>query len=344
MGLVAFAPEHLDAVAAFSAAAWDRPRSAEWLAWRYLQGPGPRAWLYTQGDRVVSMVGFFARTWRWGGQERTVHETHDWWTLPELAGSGLGMRPIMKLMAMGTPIVATGGSEDTVLLLPRLKWEDRGVVAHWVLPQCAEDLAHQVAEQKGWPEPAVRVAAAGAVRSWFAARRRGPPPGWRWRPVSAPGDELRQLYRGDGLIALPDETLQRWQLTGPGGGVPMGLYAYEGSRLAGWALGQVVVQDGRPRGRVLDAYVDGPQDVLDRLVGALLHRLAAHHPQRIDAWCATDDLATAYKNNHLLRVGERPVRIWPGKKGEAVPTGPLRVAGLVNDLPLLPYPSKWPDV
>ena len=92
------------------------------------------------------MLGCFARRWRVGDAEATLLETHDWFSLPSMRGSGVGARLLLRVMALGRPILVAGGSEDTLALLPRLGWTALDTAATFVLPADPEDLGAELVD------------------------------------------------------------------------------------------------------------------------------------------------------------------------------------------------------
>ena len=64
--IVPFRAEHLDVVARFSAQVWQRPRSAAFLRWRYLEHPHHHAYLALRDGQCLAMVDAFRRPYRGG--------------------------------------------------------------------------------------------------------------------------------------------------------------------------------------------------------------------------------------------------------------------------------------
>jgi hypothetical protein len=58
-----------------------------------------------------------ARPYRFGDERVDVLEVFDWYCLPELRNSGLGVRVMQALMKEG-PCLLVGGSPDTRGLMP----------------------------------------------------------------------------------------------------------------------------------------------------------------------------------------------------------------------------------
>src|SRR3989449_1750090 len=125
---------YLKAVIRFSENTWARPQTEAFYRWRYLECPSQIGLLALDDGECLAMVWAFVQSYQVGPRRLNGLETFDWFCLPELQGSGLGVRVMQAMMNRPEFIIAAGGTADTLKLLPRLKWRPHGELVKFTLP------------------------------------------------------------------------------------------------------------------------------------------------------------------------------------------------------------------
>ncbi|HYB50695.1 MAG TPA: hypothetical protein VED47_06250 [Burkholderiaceae bacterium] len=106
-------------------------QALHWKYWRpRADWPGPRSLVLTKGDQVVAHAGIVPGTLGWDGQRASVIHVIDWAAVAEAA---LGGRMLMKYIGgLADVLIAAGGSEDTLRLLPVLGFQRCGTAYRYV--------------------------------------------------------------------------------------------------------------------------------------------------------------------------------------------------------------------
>src|SRR5260221_6757155 len=102
--------------------AWDRPVGDAYYQWRYFDAPDVITLVADRGGDCVASISAFSRTYKFGDDLVECLDPFDWYCLPSARGSGVGVRLVKCLMDVGKPILALGGSSDTLRIIPRLGW------------------------------------------------------------------------------------------------------------------------------------------------------------------------------------------------------------------------------
>jgi hypothetical protein len=131
---------------------WERDWSEElenYLAWRFgCRGSGETLVASDRG-RCVGILDSFIRPYLIAGRREFVRETCDWYCLPEYRAVGVGLHLMRRMMAKPEPILVIGGTNNTLELLPRLKWARLSNVERFVLPVSTRTAAGLVAQRLG---------------------------------------------------------------------------------------------------------------------------------------------------------------------------------------------------
>jgi Acetyltransferase (GNAT) family len=340
--IVPFAPVHLPAVARFSELTWNRPRTDRFYRWRYLESPSHRAVLALRGEEIVAMISAFQREYRFGSDRRTCLETLDWYCSPELRGSGLGVRVLQALMKGEEPIIAIGGTTDTLALLPRLGWRKMTSATCHRLPLHQSAVSESLRRRFGIPPWAGGTAFNLLGRPWFAPRVRQRPRGGQARAVPSVGEEIFPLYEGETgyqVLPLPSLPHLRW-LTG---GIPEAgrfvilQFLLEGE-LRGWTLLRIHGSENQPAVTLVEAYAPRPSEALyEWMISESMLRAAEYHPMAVDTQTSCPILRQALRRNRFLDTGLIPVHVWPSSLSGALE--PVHLVCNASDGALFPYPA-----
>jgi hypothetical protein len=343
--IVAFRPEHLDVVARFSAKVWARPRSAAYLRWRYLEHPDHHAYLVLRGDECLALVSAFRRPYQVGERRLRISDSFDWFCLPELRRSGLGVRVMQRMMQDPEPVIVTGGSADTRDLLPRMRFSVPATVKRYALLLDAERTADALARRTRLPRALGRAVHA-LGRPFLAPRVRGAPPGARVEtPETLDEATLALDPRPGGRGSAPVWTppYLAWLRAGaPAFGRYLPLCFRIGEALAGWAL--LRVYDGA-RGReaaLLDVRAKEPSAALYAwLVSEAAVFAARLGPGLLSAGTSCPLVEAGLRANRFRPIGDGPIHYWA--KDGAPLEAPVVFGQHWGDETLVPYPAEWPE-
>jgi len=340
--IVPLAPEHLDAVAAFSAATFQRPRSAAYLRWRYLEPSFQHAYLALRDGRCVATLTAFRRPYAAGGDQLPICDSFDWYCLPELRNSGLGVRLMQRMMKDPDPVIVTGGTQDTRELLPRMGFRSLDEVQRFSLPLRAARAAEALA-RRGIPRALGRAGFA-VARPWMAARRRAAPRGGSAIPVASVGEEALAIDprpQGRGSMPLWTPEYLRWLGSGfPGMGHYLPLYFAVGEALVGWALLRLYVGAEGCEAALLDVRARAAtEDLYTWMVSEAAVRAAGLGAGFLSAGSSCPLVVTALRRNRFLAAGTQPIHFFGGER-KGLPE-PIVFGANWGDQPLVPYPTSW---
>lgn len=335
-------PDHLDLVARFSEAAWRRPRGAEYLRWRYLDPPFHRALLAVRDGRCLAMLSSFRRPYASDGGVVEVCDSFDWYTLPELRRSGLGVRLMQQLMEGPDPVIVTGGTSDTRDLLPRMGFRCLATVRRYVRPLSAH-LALRALERRGMPGWAAG-AALRLARPWWKARRRDAPSDARVLLVAHVGAEARGIDPrpdGRGCAPLWTDAHLRWLEAGhPGMGHYLPLYFTVRERLVGWALLRLCAVEGGREARLLDVRA-APADATfyPWIISELALLAAALGARSLAAGTSSEEVERALVANRFRPAGTAPINFFSKDRDSL--GDPVVFGAHWGDEVVVPYPTSW---
>jgi hypothetical protein len=341
--IVAFSEAHLPAVARFSEAAWTRPRGERYLRWRYLEPPFHRALIALNEGRCLAMLSTFLRPYQADGDVVHVADSFDWFTLPALRRSGLGVKVMQRLCEGPDPVIVTGGTADTRDLLPRMGFRSLALVRRYVLPLGAERAAAALA-RRGVPR-AVGATAFRAVRPLFAPRPRSVPQGGRVVATASLGPEALAIDPRPGrrgCAPIWTESFLRWLGAGfPGMGHFVPLYFAVGETLVGWSLLRVHGSGDACDAAILDVRSAEPEneDLYTWMVSETACRAAAFRPGVLSAATTADAVEAAFKRNHFRFSDTAPIHF--GSSARMDLGEPVVFGQHWGDEPLVPYPTAW---
>jgi hypothetical protein len=348
--IVELTADRMPALRRFAERVWRRPRSDAFYHWRYAELPLHRTWLAVRDGEVLATECAIQRPYRIGDERIDLLEVFDWYVLPELRNSGLGVRVQQRLMKESACLLV-GGSADTQALLPRLKFQVVAQAGRFVLPLAGERLA--AALERRMPAlrgPLARLAARAALaRPGQRPRPRRVPAGGRAIAVAAVGDEVQALYRGPldyAAVPLWPAALLRWML---GGHASLGhflpLYFAKDDALLGWALARIYVSDplhGGCDAELVECFAPRPDvDTYTWMVSEIATRVAGFRPGLLGACTSCPLLAEALRRNAFVHNTDNPVQLWwPGRE---LPPGPLAIGANSGDSALVPFAERWLD-
>lgn len=338
--LVPFNADHLPAVREFSKRLWERPLTSDFFRWRYLECPGQIGLVALRAGDCAATLWAVAREYRVGERRVTLLEPFDWYVVPELLHSGIGVRVLRRLMARPEPMVMVGGTDYTRHFLPRLGWRESTASRSYLLPLASEALAARLQRDTRLPSFVSRAAAALVTSAWCRPRTRLPPFRASVEEVDRLGDEITALYGGQlgyASVPIPSKEWHTWLSSGaPGAGRFVILQYRRSDTIIGWALGRVYTTARGCEAAIVDMFTPHPEvGVYAWMVSTLVERLAAFAPTQIRARATCPVLGQALKQNRFLPGPATPVFLW-SKQPFDLPE-PVHLCGDTADSPIIPY-------
>jgi hypothetical protein len=342
--IVPFAPHLLPAVRGFSERYWSRPRTDAYHDWRYLRSqPFSRMFLALQDDECLGMLFALLKPYRIGGKPTACLEVFDWHCLPGLRGSGIGVRLMRAMMRQPEPIISVGGTADVHATLPLMGWEAIGVARRYELPLSGDLLAARLQRRTGLPPGVSRVPLGVVSATWYRPRRRRVPGAGCVSPAGLPGEEIRQLYRGEtgyDFVQEPASDVFQWMTDSAWSGRYGFLtFTLEG-RVRGWAMTRIYPAARGPEAAIVEIFAPQPDVALYTwMVSEAATSLMAGRPRQLHARASCPMLQAALLANRFRTVApDNPIHVWP--KGVGDRAKPLHITLNHSDGPLLPYLSE----
>jgi len=299
----------------FSEEVWQRPTSDAYYTWRYLDAPGHTTLLATQGERCVGTVSAFCRKYQTEAGIVDGLEAFDWYTLPAMRGSGVGIRLMKSLLDLGKPMVALGGSEDTLDLLPRLGFKTVAAATEFFLPLSGAYILRNKSVPtvaRRFVEPFLDVAASlrfkpGQTANGFSIE---------YHPLSGRDAGLAQATDGlTGFRTLPDAPFLDWLSKGVGTGSYIAITVAKGRQTLAWCLARLYRAEGLLHGAILEIRtVEADPNLAVTTLKAVGRRLAELGADDVRGFSTSDALCSAYAAAGFLASKEKlPAMIWSGK-------------------------------
>lgn len=343
--IVPFTPELRPALLRFAERVWTRPRTPEFARWRYDEPSFHRAFLAMRDGECLAMESAFRHPYRVGDEIVEFLEVFDWFCLPELRNSGLGVRIMQRYMQEPNPLLLVGGTADTRGLLPRLKWQIVGRVSRWFLPIGLDQMAGSLERRARVPRVAAR-AAAPLVRTLagWRPRRRFAPPGGRVVPVALPGEELFRLQASPSTyrtVPLWTPELLRWLLAGFAGiGRYLPFYFVRDGALCGFALLRIRPTETGCEAVVIDLFAPTPDvDLYAWMLSELVVVSNGFAASSVSVSATCPIVESALRRLRFRELDADPIQLWwPGHEG--LPE-PVSMGANTGDSPILPIPQRW---
>ena len=301
------------------------PQHLDWKYWRPRSDwPGPRSFVLTDGTSPIAHAAIVPGSWRSGTHRATVLHMIDWAARPGVAGAGA-----MLLKAIGCEaqaLIAIGGSDDTLAILPYLGFRAAGAATGYVRTLRPLRLLDGALSAPWRAPPRFARGLAGALSAPAPAAGE-----WRARHITAEdlaqigevlpvsGRDITALERSAGLFA-------HW-LACPI--APMRLYLLE---RAGRVRGYFLLASVLAQVRIADCWVDSdePADWRGLIACAVAEARLDLRAAEIVGWASDPSQADAFRACGFRARSATPVQVRLSR-GLAMPPGTLRVQMLDND-------------
>lgn len=298
------------------------------LYWKYWQEradwAGSRSFVLTDGRDLLAHVAIVPGVLRAGGARARVIHMIDWAARREVAGAGI--RLARHVGRMSDLVLATGGSRDTLRILPLMGYAQRGTISGYARTLSPLGIL-------GRPIPSRWKLMPRLARSllWTLAAPRSDMAGWSVRRIA--GDEIERI-----CAALPAQRpgmaiferspgLLRHALSCPI--VPVELYGLEkGGRIGGY----LVLSYAPGQARIADMWIDSREPADWRaLVHAAVDRAKARAGlAEIIVWSSDPDLSRVLEDCGFHERLRLPILL-QASPGAAIPLDIMRVQMLDSD-------------
>lgn len=305
------------------------PRHLHWKYWQLrADWPDSRSFVMADGSELIAHVAIVPGRCAWRTQRIKLGQLIDWAASPRAPFAGIAL---LNLIGQQQAILAVGGSDDALQILPRIGFQALGVVTSYVRPLHPQRLRPPEGSPPSW-RLAARVARSIAWRVTAPPARRTD-----WHALSVVAEDLGRLSSvfpdPEQGMAVFERSLDlfHYMLSCPI--VPMTVFAVEkADRLRGYYVlactpGQV---------RIADCWMDSEDPADWRALILCAVEQANHDPQAAEVviWGSDPGLAQALEACGFHARFETPILLRPGGDG-LVPEGPLHVQMLDTDLAYL---------
>lgn len=249
----------------------------ETFRWRYLEKPSNGGtWIALDNEQCVAMLDSYIRPYLLDGRRVLLREFADWFCLPKYRPFGLGLKLMRMMMDSREPMIAIGGTDATLSILPRLGWKPLPEVQRMILPVTLRGLAGNLLRRRA----ARHAKYARAIPGFIPVRspRKAPPPAANaWVDEWRPGSKLAPpIPRRDGLVELLELADLEWICAAPPGFIrPMVLIFLLGDEPVGVSLSQLEPSASGPDARIVHLQISNlAQPVVDWIVSETARRLS----------------------------------------------------------------------
>ena len=329
-------------LADFNRRAWCYPNSSAFLHWFFRDSPRTTVLVAHDQGRWLSVIGVFRRLYLLGGVPVECGETFAWQTARDARGKGLGVRLIKEMINSGLPLVALGGSADTLNSMPRVGFRIIDHAPALNLPLAAGAVGGEagILALSGAKSEIVKFGLTLASPVLMPRPRRS----LRLHnvPLVHLDEQTLAMPSLPGLQATYEAAFFRWLSNSPlqvGTFLPFRFLRNE--ELVGWAFARIA-DEGRGQlvGRILELKFApeakaGERKVMVRLVAAGLAGLGAVIIRALTTCAETNRALRALGFMSRLQL---PAMIHPA--GRRLSSEPTRLSMIRADGALLPIPPR----
>ncbi len=297
----------------FAEEAWDRAVSDAYYQWRYFDAPDLITLVANHGGECVSSLSAFSRTYQFGDEPVECLDPFDWYSLPSVRGSGVGVRLIKYLMDVGKPILTLGGSADTLQIIPRLGWKTVSEATEFFLPLTSRYLLRNRRLPNHWNR-AIAPPLDFATATWFMPAKPHGASNCVVLPVSGIDRNLVHIDGPAGFRSVPDPRIFDWLMKGSpvtGTYIPMALVGEQ--EIVAWIIGRLYRSGGLLHGMILDLRLQRQDEALaESAIKYMARALAGFGADHIRAVTTFGLFSAAYRRSGFLAGREKiPVMMWP---------------------------------
>ena len=304
-----------EAFKALAEQAWRRPATEAYYRWRYFEAPAKTTLLAMEGERCVATISWFEKIYRGAHGSVACLEPFDWYALPETRRSAAGLRLMKQLQKTGRPIIGLGGSDHTLVLLPKLGFRNIGEASLYVLPLTGTYLLRDARLP-----PLARRAVSGlldsAVSAWFRPSTLSAGRGFETRRLPRIDDELARIAGPAALASLPDPAYFDWLEKGASVGGATGRYIpmemREDGKPVAWGIGRLFRHSGVLHGTIIDFRTTRNEPrIAEAGIREMTRILARAGADNVRVWSMLPLCSEAYRRaGFRLTSARAPAMVW----------------------------------
>lgn len=319
----------------FVETAWStRPHGNGYYHWRYRSAPNLVTVVAVNERGCFASLSAFRVKYRSGEETVECLEPFDWFCMPELRWTGLGIRMMRALMSMNHPIIGLGGTAATLTLLPQFGFELAGEGKQMIRPltRRAMSLLYH-----GVPDALSAVTLGTACSLWFSVRVTRSSPRSEIVTELTPNDLM--LEPRDGTASDPTPSFLQWLHDGSQWiGTILLFRMVEDSVTIGWAVARIRDNEGKRIADLVECRFDRTINATDAAaaVDSICEILARSGVDVIISVTSCPFTLVVLQKCRFLRrpLYSVPVWVWPA---DTLPAGrPIRVGGLRGDGAFMP--------
>jgi hypothetical protein len=316
----------MDGLEEFSTEVWNFPAGEQFLRWRIVQPPGSRFYVAHDNGRWLAGIGGQHKTYLNKCDRIDCLETYAWASLRVRESKGWGIKVMKALMTEGKPLVALGGSPDTLNFMPRLGFETLASAPSMVLPLRGA-FAAAIPGIKG-----ALARAAISANAVVTAPKRRQRNGLRLQPLANFDARTLAMPSLAGFQAVYETALFEWQLGWPEQGAFLALRFVRDSDIVGWLYVRMA-EEGRGElvGRLLESKFSPETTAADHksMMSMMVSLCAGFDAVAVRALTTCPDTNKALTACHFRSRSASPAMIY--HEGTVSPDQAFRVSVLRAD-------------
>jgi hypothetical protein len=328
----------LDGLPDFNRRAWRFVDRKDFLHWFFRDSPRTLILVAHDQGRWLSVLGIFVRSYLIDGEMIDCGESYAWATADDCRGLGIGIKIIKMMIERGQPLVALGGSADTMNFMPRVGYQTLAWAPALNLLLSPSAVGGE-AGMAGWTGAKATLAKLGLTLLAPVLRPSAPAAAsLRNVPITLLNEETLSMPSLPGFQATYDPDFFGWLMQVP---VRVGTFLpfcfKREDALVGWAFARASEEaPGQIVGRILEfKFAPGTTPADHRAMAlAVSAALAGLGAVIIRALTTCEDTNRALRSLRFISRISLPLMVHPA--GGAVPHGPYRSSMIRADGALLP--------
>lgn len=325
---------------AFNRAVWGFPEKHGFLSWLFRDSPNTKVLVAHNSGVWAGALGVFIRPYLVAGNFVECGETYAWAVLPERKGKGLGIKLMKEMASYGRPLVALGGSADTLSIMPRMGFNVIGAAPALNLPLSPRLFNSKSRGQKSHNIKMILAKIGISLISPILRPRLSFNKDIQSIPITKLGKDVLDMPLKAGFQATYDVQYFDWLTTGNpelGNYVPF-RFLREG-RLVGWAFTRISEETpGQIVGRILEIKFspDTKPHEHRAMVKAISLAFIGFGAIVLRAFSTCPDTIAALRYNKYMSKNSLPAMVHPGNvklASEVVRMSALRADGGVLPVP-----------
>jgi hypothetical protein len=319
---------------------WSERVAEEIFSWRYRDLHACEMAVAYHGEHLVAMIASYLRPHLIAQELVLVREPSDWFCLPEYRWMGVGLQLMYMLMDLDEPLLAIGGNDSAMTVLPALGWQRFSAVRNYTLPLTTRffisKASHLLRAQ------IIRSAAAklGAISLPKFRQRYGENHSWREVDPTHYVPDMRSAANAYDFLPLLCEQEIEWLYAAPQdlGTFFCLVFPESTGVVTAFALGRLYSYLDLHHAKLIHIHTCSPSvEVYARILGETIGYLQDHKADVVYCRASSPFLRPALRRLGFIGTGLTPAYWWA--KDQAPVHGNLHLTFLRGDDAIRPYPE-----